>query len=121
MARRRRGKEDAPLEAGLNVHVAILRVNVNHADVAQYRTALVRRCFRAQRTKVCVVRLERVKERVARGDGRECEGRGDEGERRHGGVTVWEERRRLRWIRIWGGGREETGEDGQFTRHVGAV
>jgi hypothetical protein len=74
LATRRKGEGDAPLEAGLDGHAAILRVNVNHADITQYRAALIRRCFRAQCAKVCVVPLERIEERVARGDGRECEG-----------------------------------------------
>jgi hypothetical protein len=72
-------RRDAPLEAGLDGHAAILRVNVNHADITQYRAALIRRCFRAQCAKVCVVPLERIEERVARGDGRECEGGRDKG------------------------------------------
>ena len=74
-----RGKGGVPLETGLGGHAVILRINVNHADVAEYRAALIRRRFRAQRTKVCVVRFERVEERAARGDGRECKGGRDEG------------------------------------------
>ena len=36
------------------------------------------------------MRLERIEERVACGDGRESKGRGDQGRCRHGGVAVWE-------------------------------
>ena len=100
---------NAPLEAGLDGYAAVLRVHVDHANVAQYRAALVRRRFGAQRAKVRVVRLECVEERVARGDGREREGGWDQGYRRHGCVAIWEERR-LGRRRL--GLREETGEDG---------
>jgi hypothetical protein len=47
MARRLRGKRGAPLEIGLGGHAAILRIDVNHADVAEYRAALICRRFRA--------------------------------------------------------------------------
>jgi hypothetical protein len=60
------------------------------------------------------VRLEGIEERVACGDGRECEGRRDQGQRGHGSVAIWE---LLLLIRSW----DETGEDGQFARDVGAV
>jgi hypothetical protein len=58
---------------------------------------------------VGVVRLECVEERVARGDGREFEGGRDQGQSRHGCVTIWEERR-VRRLSV--GVREETSEDG---------
>ena len=103
---------NAPLEAGLDGYAAVLRVHVDHANVAQHRAALVRRRFGAQRAKVRVVRLERVEERVARGDGREREGGRDQGQRRHGRVAIWEERRVARRSLSVGVLREETGEDG---------
>jgi hypothetical protein len=71
------------------------------------------------------VRLERVEERVARGGGRECEGWRDQGQSRHRGVAVWEDRdwdrdrTSLLLLLVWS--CEETGEDGQFARDVGAV
>ena len=66
-----------------------------------------------------VVRLECVEERVARGDGREFEGGRDQGQSRHGRVAIWEERRVRRRLSV--GVREETSEDGQLARDVGAV
>jgi hypothetical protein len=76
-----RGDRGALLEAGLDGETTVHRVNVDHADVAKHCSAtwaLTRR-FRAERAKVRVVRLERIEERVARGDGGECEGGGDQG------------------------------------------
>ena len=107
-------RSNAPLEASLDGYAAILRVHVDHTNVAQHRAALIRRSFGAQRAKVRVVRLECVEERVARGDGREFEGRWDQGQSRHGCVTIWEERRvrRRRHRRLSVGVREETSEDG---------
>ena len=79
---------NTPLEAGFGEYAAVLRVNVDHADVAQYRAAtttntplalaLTRR-FGAKGTKVRIVRLECIEERVTRGDGGELEACRDEG------------------------------------------
>ena len=70
---------------------------------------------------MCVVRLERVEERIARGHGREGEGRGDQGLRRHGSVAVWQRDRWLLLLLLLAWCCEETGEDGQLARDVGAV
>lgn len=96
-----RGKNrGALLEAGLDGDTTVPRVNVDDADVAKHCAATwaLTRGFGAERAKVRVVRLERIEERVAGGDGGECEGRGDQGQRWHGGVAVWELSLLLLWL-----------------------
>jgi hypothetical protein len=101
-------------EASPDRSTALFRIHVDHTDVAEHcATLTLTRRLSAQIVEMCVVRLERVEERIARGHGREGERRWDQGLRGHGSVAVWQ--RDQAWS------REETREDGQFTRDVGAV
>jgi hypothetical protein len=78
-------------EASLDRSTAVFRVHVDHTDVAEHCTTLaLTRRLGAQSVEMCVVRLERVEERIARRHGREGERRGDQGLRGHGSVAVWQ-------------------------------
>ena len=89
-----------PFEPRPDRHTAVSRIHVDHTDVAEHcgtptTFAFWTRRFSAQGVEMSVVRLERVEERIARGHGREGEGRGDQGLRGHGSVAVWQ---RDRWL-----------------------